>query len=70
MIIVDLRNQQTVETEKTMAKRRNVRDSFGKRVRDEREELELTQADMIRILRERYGIETRYFVGQKSPHLL
>lgn len=56
MIIFDLCSQHTVE-KSIMAKRRNVRDSFGKRVRDGREEKGLTQSDMIRLLNERYGIQ-------------
>jgi len=57
MIIVDLCNHQAAKAGGAMAKRRNVKDSFGKRVRDEREERELTQSDMIRLLSERYGIQ-------------
>ena len=57
MIIADLRNHQTAEAGGTMAKRRNVKDSFGKRVRDEREALGLTQSDMIGLLNERYAIQ-------------
>ena len=56
MIIFDLLNNHTGNAKEVMAKRRNVKDSFGKRVRDEREEKELTQADVVRILREQYGI--------------
>lgn len=57
MIIFDLADNCTKESKGIMAKRRNVKDSFGKRVRDERESLGLTQSDMIELLRERYGIQ-------------